>query len=81
MLRTVRYSGGLDGQRTSKQVVYGITSLTAQDADTAEVAAHQRGHWGIENRTHYVRDVTFGEDHSQLRTGHAPHNLATLPID
>jgi hypothetical protein len=59
----------------------GITSLTAQDADTAEVAAHQRGHWGIENRTHYVRDVTFGEDHSQLRTGHAPHNLATLPID
>jgi hypothetical protein len=28
-----------------------------------------------------VRDVTFGEDHSQLRTGHAPHNLATLPID
>jgi hypothetical protein len=32
----------------------------------------------VENRTHYVRDVTFNEDHSQLRTGHAPHNLAAL---
>jgi predicted transposase YbfD/YdcC len=78
VIRTVRYSGGLDGQRTSKQVVYGITSLSAEQADAAEVATYQRGHWGIENRTHYVRDVTFGEDHSQLRTGHAPQNLATL---
>jgi hypothetical protein len=38
----------------------------------------QRGHWHIENRTHYVRDVTYREDHSQVRTGHAPENLATL---
>jgi hypothetical protein len=78
VFRTVRYIGGLDGQRTGKQVVYGITSLPAHAADTAEIAAHQRGHWGVENRTHYVRDVTFNEDHSQLRTGHAPHNLAAL---
>jgi hypothetical protein len=78
VFRTVRHTGGLDGQRTSKQVVYGITSLTGPDAEPAEVGAHQRGHWGIENGLHYVRDVSFGEDHSQLRTGHAPHNLATL---
>jgi predicted transposase YbfD/YdcC len=78
VFRTVRYTGGLDGQRTSKQVVYGITSLSGPDAAPEQVAAYQRGHWGIENRTHYVRDTTFGEDHSQARTGHAPETLATL---
>src|SRR5215470_15299059 len=35
-----------------------------------------RGHWGIENCLHYVRDVTFAEDRSRLRTGHAPQLLA-----
>jgi predicted transposase YbfD/YdcC len=78
VFRTVRYTGGLDGQRTSKQVVYGITSLTGAAAEAAEIAVHQRGHWGIENGLHYVRDVTFDEDHSQVRTGHAPQNLAAL---
>jgi hypothetical protein len=37
-----------------------------------------RGHWGIENSLHYVRDVTFGEDHCRLRTGDAPQILAAL---
>ena len=37
-----------------------------------------RGHWGIENRLHYVRDVTFGEDASPVRTGAAPQVLAVL---
>lgn len=37
-----------------------------------------RGHWGIENRLHYVRDVTFGEDASRVRTGAAPQVLAAL---
>jgi hypothetical protein len=37
-----------------------------------------RGHWRIENSLHYVRDVTFGEDRSRLRTGHAPQILAAL---
>ncbi len=37
-----------------------------------------RGHWAIENRVHYVRDVTFGEDASQVRTGNAPRVMATL---
>jgi hypothetical protein len=38
----------------------------------------RRGHWAIETRLHYVRDVTFGEDLSTARTGHSPRNLATL---
>lgn len=76
--RTVRYRGGLDGQRTSKQVVFGITSLGPQAAGPADIATDQRGHWTVENRTHHVRDTTFDEDHSQVRTGHAPRNMATL---
>jgi hypothetical protein len=37
-----------------------------------------RGHWEIENRLHWVRDVTFGEDHSQIRTGHGPRAMVSL---
>ena len=78
VFRTVRYTGGLDGQRTRKQVVYGLTSLTPDLAGPAEIAAAQRGHWGIENRSHHVRDTTFDEDRSQVRTRHAPRNMAAL---
>ena len=74
----MRYRGGLDGQRTAKQVVYGITSLPADAAGPADIAVDQRGHWGIENRTHHVRDTTFDEDHSQIRTGNAPRTMAAL---
>jgi predicted transposase YbfD/YdcC len=37
-----------------------------------------RGHWSIENRLHWIRDVVFAEDHSQIRTGTAPATMATL---
>lgn len=40
--------------------------------------SYVRGHWGIENRLHYVRDVTLGEDASQVRTGAAPEVLAVV---
>lgn len=39
--------------------------------------AGNRGHWGIENREHYVRDRTFDEDRSQVRTGSSPQFMAT----
>lgn len=78
IFRTVRHTGGLDGQRTRKQIVYGITSLHAHTDGPADIAGFQRRHWSIENKTHHVRDTTFDEDHSQVRTGHAPHNMATL---
>ena len=57
------------------QTVYAITSLDARAADPAMLACWVRGHWAIEARLHWVRDVTFGEDHSQVRTGHGPTNL------
>jgi predicted transposase YbfD/YdcC len=58
--------------------VYGITSLTAWQANPADVLAFNRGHWSIENREHYVRDVTFDEDRSQVRTGSSPQIMAAM---
>ena len=57
---------------------YAITSLTPERADAARLLDIWRGHWGIENRLHWVRDVVFGEDQSQVRTGSAPQLLAAL---
>jgi predicted transposase YbfD/YdcC len=56
----------------------GATSLTSELADPAHIASLLRGHWEIENRLHWVRDVTYGEDHSRLRTGTAPRAMASL---
>lgn len=62
----------------SEEVTYGVTSLGWQEADASKVEALWRGHWGIENKVHYVRDVTFGEDASRIHVGHAPQALAAL---
>lgn len=60
------------------EIAYSITSAPRQLADAAFLLACNRGHWRIENCSHYVRDVTFGEDASQIRKGSAPQNLASL---
>jgi predicted transposase YbfD/YdcC len=60
------------------ETVYAITDLAPHQARPAELAAWIRGHWQIENGLHWVRDVTFGEDLSQVRTGAAPQVMATL---
>ena len=64
--------------KTHTEVVYAVTSLTINDATSAQVAGWLRGHWSIENRLHWVRDVTYAEDHSQVRAGNGPHVMATL---
>lgn len=65
------------GKRTV-EVVYVITSADPQTAPPATLAAWVKGHWGIENQLHWVRDVTYDEDRSQVRTGHAPRVMATF---
>ena len=59
-------------------MVYLITSLAAEEANPERLLALNRGHWEIENRLHWVRDVTFAEDHSQIRTGSGPRMMALL---
>jgi len=62
----------------SAVAVLGVTSLTAHQAGPAQIAGYVRGHWGIENRLHWVRDVTYGEDASRVRTGTAPRVMAGI---
>ena len=76
--RLRRDTGGLDGVWTGKEIVYGITSLPADLAGPAQLNHYERRHWVVEDRLHWVRDVTFGEDASQLRTGTAPRALAAF---
>ena len=55
-----------------------ITSLNPEQASSARLLELVRGHWSIENRSHWVRDVTFDEDRSQVRTGQGPRMMAIL---
>ena len=69
--RTVTRNG-----KKTVEVAYLITS--DRDADPATLAAWVRGHWEIENCLHWVRDVTYQEDKSLVRTGNAPRVMASL---
>ncbi len=60
------------------ETVYAVTDLPAEQARPHQLATWLRGHWCIENRLHWVRDVTFGEDLSQIRTGNGPQVMACL---
>jgi Transposase DDE domain len=64
--------------KPSVHTVYAITSLGHRDADLRLLADWIRSHWTIENCLHWVRDVTEGEDHSRVRTGHGPQVMAAL---
>jgi predicted transposase YbfD/YdcC len=70
---TVRRTG-----QTTEEVVYLITTLAPEQAGPRRLLDLVRGHWSIENSLHYVRDVTFDEDRSRLRTGNAPQIMAAL---
>jgi predicted transposase YbfD/YdcC len=64
------------GQKTV-DVQYAVSSLSRQRADAQLLLIRWQGHWGIES-LHWVRDVTFGEDKCQVKSGHAPQNLAAF---
>lgn len=61
---------------TSYKVVYGVTSLTAHEADAARLLEIVRSHWLIENRLHYRRDQTMRADGYHVRMGTAPQAMA-----
>jgi hypothetical protein len=62
----------------SIEIAYAITSVPRSQAGAAQLLKWWRAHWGIENRSHYVRDVTWQEDACRIRKGHAPENFAAL---
>jgi predicted transposase YbfD/YdcC len=67
----------LGGGKWRTVTVYAITSLNASQATPAQLAEWIRGHWQIEV-LHHIRDVSYGEDASQIRTGSGPQAMATL---
>lgn len=64
--------------KSTSETVHGITSLTMEQGSPERLLSANRRHWAIENSLHYVRDVTFDEDRSQVRTGHGPRTMASL---
>ena len=77
-LRITRERVTLATGQIGREVVYAVTDLPFEAAGPARLAALLRGHWTIENRVHLVRDVTYREDTSRVRTGTAPRVMATL---
>lgn len=68
----------LKGEAPSKELAFGVTSLSTAKAGPERILELARSHWSIENRLHWVRDVTFDEDRSQVRKGAAAQAMAAL---
>ena len=65
-------------KKWSRETACAVTSLTATQASPAELAAIIRGHQAIEDRLHWVRDMDYDEDRSQIRTASGPRVMASL---
>jgi predicted transposase YbfD/YdcC len=65
-------------QKFRSETVYGITSMSAERANAERILTLSRTHWSIENRLHWVRDVTFDEDRCRIRRGAGAHIMASL---
>jgi predicted transposase YbfD/YdcC len=78
VIQVIRKTRDLRTRRWRTVTIYAITSLTFEQARPARLADYIRGHWAIENGLHYLRDTTFAEDGSQVRTGAGPQVMACL---
>lgn len=78
VVRRTRISIEHSTKTKAVSIEYLITSLDRQRVTLNQVEQVRRGHWTIENVTHYPRDVSFGEDRCQVRSGNAPQSLAAL---
>lgn len=77
-VQIVRRRRTLTTGKVTLERVYAVTDLTAKQADAPEIAHRVREHWGIENKIHHVRDTSWTEDTSRVRTGTAPRAMAAL---
>jgi predicted transposase YbfD/YdcC len=66
----------ISGQPVSKEIALMITSRNPEEMTAADVNQNTRKHWGIENKSHYVRDTVYREDHNQTWDGNGPHALS-----
>src|SRR5208337_4857546 len=64
--------------KTSHEIRYFITSVSRPVAGAGQLLKWARGHWSVENRSHYVRDVTMGEDASRIRKRSGPEVMAAF---
>lgn len=64
--------------KVSEETVYGITSLNLSKVGLEKMASYIRTHWHIDNKLHYVRDVTLGEDLCRIRKGNGSQLFASL---
>ena len=78
VFRIIRHRHTLKTGVDSREVAYGITSLSPEQADAKRLLALNRGHWTIENGNHRYRDTTFAEDACLMHTRHGPSNNAIL---
>lgn len=67
----------IKGKETT-ETVCAVTSLGPERAPAEKLLAIARGHWDIENRLHWVRDMSLGEDACRVRTGAAPQVLSAV---
>lgn len=77
-LRIERRRTDMRTGETSAEIAYAVTSLPPGRATPAQLLALWRGHWGIADRLHDVRDVTHGEDRATVRAGHGAQALAAI---
>jgi hypothetical protein len=66
------------GRKTTEEIAFGLTSLPVAQASPQRLLSLVRGEWEIENRLHYVRDMTYDEDRSQVRKGNRPQVMAGI---
>ena len=78
VFRIERVTTKLDGTPSRHEITFGITSLSPAKGSPRRLLDLNRGHWTIENRLHWVRDVTFDEDRSQVRKGAGAQVMAAL---
>jgi hypothetical protein len=79
MIMIIRERSTLLGEAIGEpEVAYAITNLSRREATPRHLARLLRDHWHIENRLHYVRDVTYREDLSRVRTGSGPRVMASM---
>ena len=79
VFRIERVRTKLDGSSPTREITYGLTDIPGTSAKAAaKLQKLVRGHWTIENKLHWVRDVTYDEDRSQVRKGNGPRAMASL---